>query len=129
MDKLFIDYIKKYCLPKEAEVFYGVRGMQIHNDALEEDALMVGLDESATIVSAGNGYAGAMIEESSPAYREAYFNADLVISKGMGNFESLEERTDKPICFLLVAKCVPIATALSVPRGRPVCMIREGSMD
>ena len=125
MDRLFIDYIKKHCLPKEAEVFYGVRGLPVHNDALEEDALLVGMDKVATVIGSGNGYAGAMIEESSPAFQEAYHTADLVISKGMGNFESLEERTDRPICYLLVAKCLPIANALSVPRGMPVCMIRE----
>lgn len=72
-----------------------------------------------------NTYGGAVIEKSSAAYQEAYHNADLIISKGMGNYETREERTDKDICFLLVAKCVPISTHLNVPRGMPVCKLKE----
>lgn len=123
IDKLFVDYLKKNCLPEDCRVYFGVRGAQVHNDARVSDACLVGLDELARIVDSGNTYAGAIIEASSREYQDAYFQADLIISKGMGNYEVLEERRDKPICFLLVAKCIPISSHLGVPRGMPVCKL------
>ena len=123
IDKVFVDFLKKNCLPKECQVFFGVRGTQVHNDARVSDARLVGLDRLARIVDSGSTYAGAIIESSSQEYQDAFFQADLIISKGMGNYEVLEERRDKPICFLLVAKCIPISSHLGVPRGMPVCKI------
>ena len=123
IDKVFVDYLKKNCLPKGCQVYFGVRGAQVHNDARVSDARLVGLDRLAKIVDSGNTYAGAIIEASSQEYQDAYFQADLIISKGMGNYEVLEERRDKPICFLLVAKCIPISSHLGVPRGMPVCKL------
>ena len=124
MDCLFIEYMKKNILSADCSLSVGVRGAQVHNDARESDAFLVGLDQHCAIVSPENTYAGALIEESSPAYQEAYHKADLVISKGMGNFETLEERNDKVICFLLVAKCIPISSYLGIDRGRPVCRMQ-----
>lgn len=121
MDKLFVEYLMNNVLPDNCQIYFGVRGAQVHNDARETDAAWVGLDKLCTIVNPENTYAGAIIEKSSETYQEAYRKADIVISKGMGNYETLEERTDKTICFLLVAKCIPISSHLKVPKGMPVC--------
>lgn len=125
MDRIFIEYMKENILPEDCRLFYGVRGTQVHNDVRETDARIAGIDQFCTLVNPENTYAGAMIEESSPAYQEAYHKADIVFSKGMGNYETLEERNDKIICFLLVAKCVPISEHLGVDRGMPVCKLKQ----
>ncbi|MBQ9155870.1 MAG: DUF89 family protein [Eubacterium sp.] len=123
LDKMFIDYLKDQILPKDCRINFGVRGTQVHNDARESDTAIVGLDKICTIINAGTSYAGAIIEESSEEFQKAYYDADIIISKGMGNYEVLENRTDKPIALLLVAKCVPISEHLGVERGMPVCKL------
>ena len=41
--------------------------------------------------------------------REAIEGADLVISKGMANLESLSDSDIRPIAYLLRTKCDPVA--------------------
>lgn len=39
------------------------------------------------------------------AFRAAFSQADLIVAKGQANFETMSDRTDKPIAFLFLAKC------------------------
>ena len=39
------------------------------------------------------------------AFRAAFSRVDLIVAKGQANFETMSERTDKPIAFLFLAKC------------------------
>lgn len=93
-----------------------VRGKPMINDALLSDAIEAGIDRVATILSTGSSYPGILLETCSPDLVRAYEDADLVISKGMGNYESLydEKRT---IFFLFRAKCGPIARHAGVQKG------------
>jgi len=90
------------------EVIYVVKGKPIINDALIEDALFCGINEIAKIISSGSDAPGTLLKYCSPEFIRLYQNAELIISKGQGNYEALSEE-DRPIFFLLRAKCPVIA--------------------
>jgi len=46
----------------------------------------------------------------------------VIIAKGQGNFETLSERKDSRVFYLLKAKCRPIARELGVPQGALLCI-------
>ena len=108
----------------EAEIFFGVRGEPIVNDALEEDALLVGMDEEARIVSNGDRSQGTVLSRVSGEFRAVYEAADVIVSKGQANFESLSEEKGN-IYFLMMVKCGVIAGYTGVPEGSMVCMHKE----
>jgi hypothetical protein len=108
-DKLLIEQIKK-------KVFYAVKSSPVLNDATRPDALQAGLDQVATIIETGNAIPGVDLEKSTPEFRCLFDTADLIISKGQGNYEMLNENP-QPLFFLLKAKCAIIARDLQVPLG------------
>lgn len=100
-------------LSRGHEIIYAVRDKPIINDVTAEDAREAGVESCATIISTGCGAPGAILESCSETFRALFDSADLVISKGQGNFEALSEAPRK-VYFLLKAKCPKIAKALGV---------------
>jgi len=90
------------------QVIYVVRGKPIINDALIEDALFCGINKVAKITSSGSDAPGTIMKYCSSEFIELYQNAELILSKGQGNYEALSEE-DKLIFFLFKAKCSVIA--------------------
>ncbi len=99
-------------IPTDKELYYGVRGAPVINDALEEDAREAGIDKYATIISNGSDAPGTFLESCSKEFRDIFFNADMIISKGQGNFESLYGK-GYPVFFLFKIKCLPVARELN----------------
>ena len=93
------------------QVYYAVKSAPILNDALLEDALFAGIDKYAQIIETGSGYLGVSPENSSPEFMEILNAADLIISKGQANFESLDEYPGASghIFFILKIKCDRVA--------------------
>ena len=104
----FFDRILIEKFPKK-EIYYGVRGTPVINDATEEDARFAGLDKIAQIISNGSDAPGTILDECSREFREIFNKADLIIAKGQGNYETLNEVKDKNIFFLFMVKCPVIA--------------------
>jgi damage-control phosphatase, subfamily I len=113
-DKLFIEYIN------HPNLTYAVRGEAIINDACMDDALQIRLPEVCSVISNGSDAPSTILEFCSNEFLSHFMEADLVISKGMGNFEGLMDLKDKNIFFLLMAKCKPIADLLNVQVGAQV---------
>ncbi|MCK4240439.1 MAG: DUF89 family protein [Candidatus Atribacteria bacterium] len=90
------------------QVIYVVRGKPIINDALIEDAIFCGINKVAKITSSGSDAPGTILKYCSPEFIELFRKAELIISKGQGNYESLSEE-DESIFFLFKAKCPVIA--------------------
>ena len=90
------------------DIIYVVKGHPVINDALIEDALFCGINQTARIISNGSNAPGTILKDCSPEMVALYQNADFIISKGQGNYESLSEE-NKPIFFLFRAKCPVIA--------------------
>lgn len=100
----------------EKEVFFVVRSGPISNDALLEDAYEVGLDSLVHLLTTGGAETGIDFAKAPTELQEIWKRADVIISKGQGNFESLNGRKEN-IYFLLKAKCVPVAREFGVPQG------------
>ena len=123
MDRPLIEELKK--LGKK--ITYCVRGKPAMDDALEEDFLLAKLNELTDMVDTGNGYLGLVLPEAPPETVELFNESDMIISKGMGNFETLSELNDNRVFFILKAKCKRIADILGVEKGQ-YCL-RSGKMN
>lgn len=111
--EVVFDKIMVELFSRDYQVIYAVREEPIINDATVEDALKTGISDYAEVISTGSGMPGAVLESCSLEFKDIFNHADIVISKGQGNFEALSETT-RDIYFLLKAKCFRIADALSV---------------
>lgn len=114
-DRIFIEGLK------DIRVFYAVRGAPVINDATAEDAVASGLGECAAIVSTGCDAPGVLPDECGEEFLNLYRAADIVISKGQGNYETLSDEP-REIFFLLKAKCPVIARSLGVDLNEYVFM-------
>ena len=94
-------------------VTYVVRGEPIINDATYEDAVEAGIDKVARILSSGVDAPGTILARCSDKFRKEYDSAQLVISKGQGNYETLSAE-ERPIFYLLKVKCPVIAREIGV---------------
>lgn len=110
MDRLFIETIN------HPNVYFAVRGAPIINDVTIEDAEQVGMNKIAIIITNGDDAPGTILENTSPQFQEIFNSADLIISKGQGNFESLTGNNQN-IFYLLMAKCDHIAKHIGVKKG------------
>ncbi|WP_432404779.1 damage-control phosphatase ARMT1 family protein [Wukongibacter sp. M2B1] len=125
LDKLFIKYIKDEF--PDIKIYFGVRGKIIVNDVNYDDALMVGMQEVADIIENGDGSLGTVIERVSDEFKERFYDADVVIAKGQGNYESLSEIDRKNIFHLFMAKCNPVSSSLGVKTMSIVCVENKNS--
>ncbi len=120
LDKLLIKKIKEY--NPSIHIYFGVRGKPVVNDSIEDDAYFVGIDEYADIISNGDDSMGTVISRTSDEFKHIYQAADIVISKGQANYESLSEQVGKNIYFLLMTKCEVIAKDIGIAQKSIVCM-------
>lgn len=101
------------------DIIYAVRETPIINDATLEEAHASGLDSCTTLISSGSKAPGTILERCSEEFKEIFYESDIVISKGQGNYESLSD-CDRDIFFLLKAKCEVVALDLNVDVGEYV---------
>lgn len=96
---------------KGFKITIAVKDRPIINDALVSDAYIAGLDKYGEIISNGTRCPGTVLKRVSKQFWDMYEKADLVISKGQGNFEGLSE-AEREIFFLLTVKCAAAAKHL-----------------
>lgn len=118
-DRILIEKIKEQ--NPSCKIYFGVRGTAVVNDNTEADAEKVGMNKVAEIVSNGDTSLGTVIPRTSENFRRIFESADVVISKGQANYESLSEE-NKNIYFLLLVKCRVIAEYIGAPAKTLVCM-------
>jgi len=99
------------------EVIAVVKGSPVINDATREDAHAAGLHECARVMDNGNDGIGTLLETCSPQFMDEYRSADLIISKGQANYETLVQSRDKRIFFLFKVKCPVVAAFLKRENG------------
>ena len=117
-DKLLIKRIKE---DYNVNIILALKENPILNDALIPDAEKLHLEEYATLISTGASSVGVVEEYISDELKKLIDSVDLIISKGMGNYEGLTEMTIKtPIYFLLTTKCNVISREIGVALGSPV---------
>lgn len=111
-DRLLIEELDK-------RVVYAVRESPVINDATYEDALHAGLDKVAQILSSGADTPGAVLERCSPEFNKSFHDADVVISKGQGNYEALSDES-RSIFFLFKVKCKVVADLVGTSEGEMI---------
>lgn len=112
-DRLLIEQ-----LPVE-KVTVVVKGRPVINDATMEDAELAGLPKVVEVIDNGSDGPGTIFESCSRYFRARFARADLVIAKGQGNYETLNE-VNKNIFFILKAKCPVIARDLNCEVGEMI---------
>ncbi len=112
-DKHLVEVLKEF----GKEVIYGVKGKPILNDALFDDALESGIVELCKVVDNGSDKIGTWLDDCKSEFIEEFSSADIIISKGQANYETLNEIKDKDIFFILQAKCDPIGRENGVKKG------------
>ncbi len=113
-DRILLEEIKN--LNSKLDIVYAVRGFPVINDALFDDAVESGIDKLARIISNGHDAPATLLPYCSAQLREVFSDADMVISKGQGNYESLSD-ADREVFFLLMAKCPVIAEDVGCRKG------------
>ncbi len=116
-DRLLSDVLRDM----NKKVFAIVKGGAFQNDItifdVNDAELMNSFDN---ILSTNSDASSIFLDEVDSSVIEAINCADIIISKGMANYEYLTEIENilkKPIIYLLVAKCRPISIDSGIPFG------------
>ena len=122
LDKILIRYLRS----RGKRIVGVVRGEPILNDVTAEDAVRSGLDrELDRMLTTGTFYVGIDWEHVPVDLMEEIRGCDLIIAKGMGNFESLsDEELPVPAVHVLRTKCRPVADSIGVPQDMNVVYAR-----
>ena len=118
-DKLMIEVFHRYF--PNLRIYYFVRGRPIINDVTMKEAKMVGMDEVCEVVDSGVDTPGFLMERANERARRIYKEADLILAKGMGNFECMESYEDARLFFLFKVKCSVVAARTGCTIGDLLC--------
>jgi len=108
------------------ETVYVVRETPVINDAVMEDARKSGIGKVARIISSGCDAPGTILNRCSQEFLNLFEGANLIVSKGQGNFETLSGEK-APIFFLLKVKCPVVARHLGAKTGEII--LKDGRME
>ncbi len=122
LDKIFITAIKdKY---PDLQIYFATRGKPVLNDITEADAYLVGMDQLARIINNGTDIPGTVFEYCSADFQKIYMDADVIISKGQGNFESLFGSGRANLYYIFLCKCSLFMARLGA-RQNDIMLIKE----
>lgn len=122
-DRILIEQLLQI---KKSKIVFVVREKPIINDATLDDALQVGLNKVIPIISNGSDAPATILSQCTSEMLSYYQSADLIISKGQGNFESLSGRPEN-IFFLFKVKCPVIARDSGYDLDSPVLISSTAS--
>ncbi|MBN2116436.1 MAG: DUF89 family protein [Anaerolineales bacterium] len=112
-DRLLIEQLS----PERVTVV--VRGAPVINDATLIDARAVGLDEIVEVIDNGSDAPGTILSDCPEEFRRRFAEADLIIAKGQGNYETLSDEPGN-LFYLFKVKCPVIANRIGQPLGTQV---------
>lgn len=117
LDRLLVEKL----IAGGATVTVAVRGGPIINDVTVEDVAAAGLDRLVRVISPATTLPGICLERSGARFRRAFEEAELIVSKGQGNFETLESvAAGRPIFFIFIVKCRIVSQMTGLAEGSPV---------
>ncbi|MHA2348047.1 MAG: damage-control phosphatase ARMT1 family protein [Candidatus Thorarchaeota archaeon] len=127
LDMILVREIKRMG-PKVIAV---VKGGPILNDATMDDANEVGLSDYADeVVTTGAAAIGVNLEYNSEDFKNLFFASELIVAKGMGNYESMTEfDPPSPTVHIMRTKCLPVAQHVDCELNKNVVMIRKPKSD
>lgn len=113
LDKLFIRQLKKSFAHLEISAM--VRGGNVLNDATLEDAAYCGMAEEASVIPSGIALAGTIPDMLAPNALKVLQNANVILAKGQGNYESMAGN-GIPAFYSFLCKCDLFISRFQVPR-------------
>jgi uncharacterized protein with ATP-grasp and redox domains len=103
-----------------------VKGEPVLSDATLQDAQAVTLSDVVDeIFTTGCFAVGVDFSRIPKEVQQRLNSADLIIAKGMANYESFSETTYKPIAYLLRTKCRVIARSMNLPQNISAIKVYE----
>jgi uncharacterized protein with ATP-grasp and redox domains len=105
-----------------------VRGSPVINDATREDVVEAGLDSLVAYMDNGSDAPGTILESCSSIFRSRFARCDLVVAKGQGNYETLNEH-EKSMVFLFKAKCPVVARDVGCEVGQMIIAQHGGGSE
>jgi len=117
--EIVFDRILVEKLIENHDVTYVVKKGPIINDSTMEDAEYTGMTAIVPVIDTGSDGIGVKWDEASNNFIQHFESADIILSKGQGNFETVSGRPEN-IFFLLRAKCDSVAEELGVSFGEIV---------
>ncbi len=114
-DKLLLEVLTK--IYKDKEFVYVTRGKPIINDVTIFEAKKAGIDKVCKVVSSGVDTPGLDLSRASKKFLKLFEKSDMVIAKGMGNYETMYNVIDKKTYFLFKVKCNVVARNLKKEVG------------
>jgi uncharacterized protein with ATP-grasp and redox domains len=121
LDKLLIETLIEHNVIDQHKITVATRGMPIINDATLEDAQEIGLTNIVNVINNGDNSPGTILATSSKEFQDYFYKADVVVAKGMGNFETLDEIKNKKLYCLFVSKCEYASKKLGVTMDDFIC--------
>lgn len=112
LDRLTLEVLRREY--PNLELTLCVRGGPALNDALREDALQAGIDAFARIIDNGSAIPGTEPDYLGDEARQAMHEADVILSKGQGNLETLLG-CGHNIYYLFLCKCSHFTELFGVP--------------
>lgn len=120
-DRLLIETLLSTTTGKEVTAV--VKGGAVINDCTMEDAREAGITGLCEVMDNGSDAVGTILELTSPSFKQRFERADLIISKGQGNFETLIGAR-KRIYYFFQSKCDVVSKVLGLPKDS---MLLKGS--
>ncbi len=118
-DYLYIETLQK--LYPRLDISYMVRGRAIINDVTMKEAEEAGFDRLCKLIDSGVNTPGFVYERANEVSKKLFDEADLIIAKGMGNYECLSPTHRNSVLFLLKVKCGVVAASLEKEVGDIIC--------
>jgi len=114
------------CLAKDKEVTYVVKDSSAQNDITYDDLAYAGLlNQMGKVITTGDDAIGIDLATASEEVARMLQTSDLIIAKGMGNYETLSELPIRyKILHVLMAKCGPVASSLNAPINSYLAIFR-----
>ena len=114
LDRLLMREIRK----RGGHLTLVVKGEPVLTDATMEDVLELGMDDEADrVLTTGSGAIGIDLNNMPPELREALDTCDIIIAKGMANYEAFSDSDYRPIAYMMKTKCRPVADSIDLPKG------------
>ncbi len=114
-DEILIEVIKEF--NPDIEIFYLVRGKPIINDITIKDLEGLEIFNLAEVIDSGVDTPGFCLNKANEKSKDIFYSADMVISKGMGNFECLFNECGREVFYLFKVKCDVVARASGSKKG------------
>lgn len=113
LDRLALEELKKF----DIDLTLVIKQEPILADATKKDISALGIECIVDRIVEAPGFAvGIDLDSLNGKFGKTMRKADLIIAKGMANFESISETDLAPVAYLLRTKCSPVANAMGLKK-------------